>query len=118
MKHTMGNSCKCSECFYFTFATAEEEQKCNGDGWCSNRNNLSGKHKDRRAVAWNDVCTWWEDGDTRITRFEIECRRAGEWRKPLDRESVLQEMDRAEAEQRAQREEWRRQIDKIREATK
>lgn len=117
MKHTMGNSCKCAECFFFTPATAEEEQKCRGDGWCGNRNNLKNNPQYRRGVAWNGVCEQWEDGDTRITLFEIECRTAGEWRKPLDREWVLQEMDRAEAEQRAQREEWNKQMDKIREAT-
>lgn len=79
MKHIMGNSPKCSECFHF--ARPEPWEKCKGDGWCTNQKHLSiginGKKREhppeKEAKRWNGKCSFWEDAEyPHINEYEAE----------------------------------------------
>lgn len=71
MKHTMGNSTHCIDCYYYR--EKEEGDHCLYDGWC-----LKGQYNGNKKVAdiastrWNNGtgCDFWEDAEDRITSFE------------------------------------------------
>lgn len=41
MKHTMGNSPRCKDCYWFK--EKEYEAECSGDGWCLKGLHVNGK---------------------------------------------------------------------------
>ena len=99
MRHKMGNSPKCYECYFYQQKSAEDKT-CRGDGWCANpyeiSHGINGRKRERPLervdTCWNDFCDHWEDAECRATRFEVLTRKVGEWRKGLDRERILQEL--------------------------
>ena len=91
MRHILGNTPKCIECFWYR--EPEPWDNCRGDGWCTNRKQCSvginGKRREhppeREAVIWNHRCRHWEDAEDRFTVFEAETREPEEWRSELEK---------------------------------
>ena len=79
MKHIMGNSPKCIDCFYWR--NPKPHEKCQHDGWCINKKHLSvginGKKREhppeKEARKWMWSCHWWADADyPHINHYEAE----------------------------------------------
>jgi len=91
----MGNSPKCSECFWYREKQTEKE--CPLDGWCTNKKRLKigiNDHKrehppEREAVRWNHECRWWEDAEDRLTHFEVCTRHPEEWRSKEEQAAIM-----------------------------
>ena len=105
MRHRWGNWPKCYECYWYR--EKEEHDGCRHDGWCTNptalRIGINGHRREnppeRAAVMWNEVCSYWEDAEDRLTKYEAVCGVAEPWRKGLDKERV-EEIIRAAKEER------------------
>jgi hypothetical protein len=86
MRHTLGNTPKCNECYWYR--DSEPNDGCRGDGWCTNKKQCSvginGRKREhppeRESVLWNNSCRHWEDAEDRFTRFEADTRCPEEWR--------------------------------------
>lgn len=86
MRHRLGNSPKCIECY--SYREKKPNDGCLYDGWCVNKYNCShginGRKRERplerEAVRWQWSCRRWEDADTRLTHFEVNTRTPEEWR--------------------------------------
>ena len=81
MRHRMGNSPKCIECYYYR--EKEDGDGCKRDGWCVNpyqcSHGINGRKlehpQEKKTVLWNERCHCWEDAEDRLTSYEVECRR-------------------------------------------
>lgn len=85
MKHILGNSTRCGDCFYYR--PKETEDECLRDGWCLNGLKInSRKVKDIYSVSenWGSGCDDWEDAEDRITHFEAMTRKVDPCRGPLE----------------------------------
>ena len=92
MKHIMGNSCKCNECYWYR--EPEPDEKCPEDGFCTNvrAHGINGKRlKDPKAempVMWGNNCSHWEDAETRFTMYEVLTLNAEPCRTPAEKEYI------------------------------
>ena len=95
MKHRMGNTPKCNECFWFREKQTKKE--CWLDGWCVNKeqcaegiNSRKRQHPfERIAVRWNGHCRRWEDAECRLTAYEVLSRKPEPWRSRTEQEYVI-----------------------------
>lgn len=84
MKHTMGNSPHCRDCYFFK--EKEFESECSGDGWCLKGLRVNGKQiNDRYPTRYNLDCNNWEDAEDRITHYEALTRKVEPSRKGIER---------------------------------
>lgn len=96
MKHRLGNSPKCKDCYWYR--EREPGVKCSKDGWCINPKQLAigvNGHKrehppEREEVYWNCSCRLWEDAEDRLTHFEVLTRQPETWKTPIEQEHVRQ----------------------------
>ena len=94
MRHRLGNSPKCCECFFCR--EKEQNDGCRYDGWCTNkaqlRKGINGHIREhppeREPRYWNSRCSLWEDAEDRLTAFEVECRKPEEWRTEKEKEWI------------------------------
>lgn len=100
MRHKIGNSPKCKDCYYYTEKT--EHDNCRHDGWCSNWHYDHGRKVSDKphAVMWHECCSWWEDAEDRLTHYEVVMRKPEPTRKPLEAEHI-KEILRGEAWKKA-----------------
>lgn len=99
MKHIMGNSPKCIECYWYR--EKQDGDHCKRDGWCVNEYNLmhdiSGKKRavplEREAVRWNCICRQWEDAEDRLTAYEVQTRQPEPWRTPIEQMQIRAVLD-------------------------
>ena len=93
MKHTMGNSPKCIECYWYR--DKQDGDHCRSDGWCVNEykrtHDIAGKKRSEpkdMAVAWNTSCHQWEDAEDRLTAYEVQTRQPEPWRTPIEQMQI------------------------------
>lgn len=94
MKHRMGNSTRCSECYWFR--KPRDWEKCQLDGFCGNINNrgINGhvpenpKPEEPVLDVWGMSCRHWEDAETRFTHYEVMTRHAEPWRSEAEKEYI------------------------------
>lgn len=94
MKHKLGNSPKCVECYWYR--EKQDGDGCSRDGWCVNEYNcahdVSGKKRseplERESVRWNCICKQWEDAESRLTSYEVLTRQPEPWRTPIERAQI------------------------------
>ena len=97
MKHLLGNSPKCIDCFYYR-EVQDDGHYHDNDGWCVNKYNctygINGKKydnpKDRKAVKWMHSCHQWEEVETRLTHYEVVCMKPEPWRSENEKEYIGQ----------------------------
>lgn len=111
MKHIMGNTPKCSECFWYR--EKEDYDKCRLDGWCTNKKQcavgINGRKRehppDREAVHWNGQCKWWEDAEDRVTHFEVQTMHPEPWKSEEEQAKVEKLLNDAVKKQKGARSE-------------
>lgn len=94
MRHKMGNSTRCSECYWYR--APRDGEKCKLDGYCTNIKNrgINGKRPDNPKPeepvldVWGMGCTHWEDADTRLTHYEVMTRHAEPGRTAAEKEYI------------------------------
>lgn len=100
MKHRLGNSPRCDECYYYIEKMENDRTAC--DGYCINPYNLShGANGSKRTTprlseptrAYLD-CSRWEDKEERLTCFEVLTRQPEEWRTECEKEHIKEKLKR------------------------
>ena len=90
MKHKLGNSTHCIDCYYFR--PKDEEHKTNFDGFCKLGCVINGKRLGELEppVSWNNGtgCKDWEDAEDRLTHYEVMTRQPDPKRTPLEAEHI------------------------------
>ena len=89
MKHKLGNSTKCIDCFFYR--PKDEEHKTVFDGFCKLGTRVNGKRFAKCApVRWNhgSGCQDWEDAEDRLTHFEVMTRHPDPKRSPIEAELI------------------------------
>lgn len=94
MKHTLGNSPKCIDCYWYR--EKQDGDNCRHDGWCVNPKALAvgvnGRKRshppEKEAVMWNVACKRWEDADTRLTHYEVMTRQPEPWKTPIEQAHI------------------------------
>ena len=90
MKHKLGNSTKCIDCYFYR--PKDDEHKTELDGFCKLGAIINGiKITDREMpVRWNNGsgCREWEDAEDRLTHYEVMTRQPDPKRKPLEAEYI------------------------------
>ena len=77
MKHIMGNTPKCYECYFYK--DKEQGDYCRYDGWCYHpkqcKYGINGRIRreaqSRIPVRRGSECRWWEDAEDRISHFDV-----------------------------------------------
>lgn len=84
MRHRLGNTPRCGDCYFFR--AKEYEAECSTDGWCLNGMHVNGKKvKDVYPVSASWECSNWEDAEDRITHYEALTRQVDPSRKGFER---------------------------------
>ncbi len=90
MKHKLGNTTHCIDCYHFR--EKDELHKTHYDGFCKLGCIINGKKVSDREppVYWNDGsgCRDWEDAEARLTHFEVMTRQPDPKRTPLEAEHI------------------------------
>lgn len=93
MKHTLGNSPKCADCYWYR--EKQDGDNCRRDGWCVNQYNqthdIAGKKRaepHNNPVSWNGTCGQWEDAESRLTKYEVLTRQPEPWRTPIEQMQI------------------------------
>lgn len=93
MKHIMGNTPRCDECYFYT-AKSEHEKDNWLDGWCHMAKNWEQREREKMKTRANGRCCFWEDAEDRITYYEVETRSPEVWRSDIEKciiEKMLKE---------------------------
>ena len=108
MKHVMGNSIRCSECYWYQ--EKEYDDRGNHTGYCNHKfhqtHDFLGKKRnepvERITAHKNDGggCQRWEDAEDRLTGFEVMCGKPEPARTPIEQEHVENLLCKAREEQR------------------
>ena len=113
MKHTFGNSIKCYECKYYRDKTAEEIS--NRDGFCMiGFTSINGKKIKRKKVTTDEgaSCDHWIDAEGGITAYEAVVGMPEPSRSELEKILIQQEIDKAKADQKAERDRYNERVQK------
>ena len=113
MKHTFGNSIKCYECKYYHDKTAEEIS--NRDGFCLigfTTINVKKIKKDKVPVNRHTKCDYWIDAEGGITAYEAAVGEPEPSRSELEKILIQQEIDKAKADQKAERDRYNERVQK------
>lgn len=102
MRHRLGNTPKCCECYWYREKEAHEKTN-QKDGWCTNKKQLAcginGRKREhppeREPRLWNGCCSWWEDAELRLTHFEVSCRKPEEWRTAEEKRYIRELFEKA-----------------------
>ena len=102
MRHRLGNTPKCCECYWYREKEAHEKAN-QKDGWCTNKKQCAcgiNGHKryhppEREPKRWNGCCSWWEDAELRLTHFEVSCRKPEEWRTAEEKRYIKELFEKA-----------------------
>ena len=90
MKHKLGNSTHCIDCYFYR--PKDEEHKTSFDGFCRLGTWINGKlHSEReQPVRWNNGsgCRNWEDAEDRLTHYEVMTRNPDPKRSPIEAEII------------------------------
>ena len=95
MRHRMGNTPHCIECYWYR--EKEAHDGCREDGWCTNTKHcavgINGRKREhppeREPVRWNHECRMWEDAECRLTHFEVCARTPEPWKSEEEQERVM-----------------------------
>ena len=108
MKHVMGNSTRCSECYWYR--EKEVEDKGTHTGYCYHKfhktHDCLGKKRSspvERIKAHEHHgtdCRLWEDAEDRVTHFEVMCGKPEPSRTPIEQEHIKNLLRVAREEQR------------------
>jgi hypothetical protein len=94
VKHVMGNTPRCDECYFYT-AKSEREKDNWLDGWCRQENMVKNwQQRERMKTSANGRCRFWEDAEDRLTYYEVETRSPEAWRSDIEKciiEKMLKE---------------------------
>lgn len=101
MKHRMGNSTRCSECYWFR--EPRDGEKRTLDGYCTNtkargiNGHIPENPRPEEPVldVWGMGCRHWEDAETRFTHYEVMTRHAEPWRSEAEKEYIERIMEEA-----------------------
>lgn len=94
MKHRMGNSPHCNECFWYK--EKKDHDGCKLDGWCHNKKQCStgiNGHRlehphERIETRWNNCCRQWEDAEDHLTHFEVCTRTPEPWKSEAEQARI------------------------------
>lgn len=97
MKHNLGNTPKCMDCYWYR----EGGDSCRHDGWCVNPKALAvgtnGRKRacppEKEAVKWMWNCDKWEDAENHLTHYEVLTRQPEPWKAPNEQAQVRMELE-------------------------
>lgn len=106
MRHRLGNSPKCKDCFFYQEKSPEDVNNQH-DGWCPKGLRINGKKvNDRAKVDWNHFCDDWEDAEERLTYYEVVTLKPGPWRTPIEALMIQEKFDQYKRERKEAFERW------------
>ena len=114
MKHRLGNSPKCKECFFWRDHEPGEKVPNGLDGWCTNKHQcqtgVNGRKREhppeREPCMWNGNCKYWEDAENHLTRFEVDTLTPEEWRTDGEKEYINGIFQKYKDESKRRMDEW------------